>query len=180
MSESLIKVFFKNWRVYLVLSMMFFCVMVIAWKVSTLHITERDFLQDQGDARTIRNVPLAANRGLITDRNGEPLAVSTPVQSIWVNPGEMIGEIAAIEKLAEQLELNEPDQKFVYDVMLARVYNSNAKIKSENLTAQQDKQAVYSAEYKVAQQKLADKFGAKMSRKMMSLSNDARKKADNK
>jgi cell division protein FtsI (penicillin-binding protein 3) len=86
--------------------MMFFCVMVIAWKVSTLHITERDFLQGQGDARTIRNVPLAANRGLITDRNGEPLAVSTPVQSIWINPGEMTGEIAAIEKLAEQLALN--------------------------------------------------------------------------
>ena len=82
--------------------------------------------------------------------------------------------------IAEQLELKESDKKFVYDVMLARVYNSNAKIKSENLTAQEDKQAVYSAEYKVAQQKLADKFGAKMARKMMSLSNDARKKADNK
>jgi|GEM_PF-2572803 len=82
--------------------------------------------------------------------------------------------------IAEQLELNEPDQKFVYDVMLARVYNSNAKIKSENLTSREDKQAVYSAEYKIAQQKLADKFGAKTARKMMSLSNDARKKADNK
>ena len=82
--------------------------------------------------------------------------------------------------IAEELELNGSDQKFVYDVMLARVYTSNAKINSENLTAQQDKQAVYSAEYKVAQQKLADKFGAKMARKMMSLSNDARKKADNK
>ena len=80
--------------------------------------------------------------------------------------------------IAEQLELKESDKKFVYDVMLARVYNSNAKIKSENLTAQEDKQAVYSAEYKVAQQKLADKFGAKMARKMMSLSNEARKKAD--
>ena len=82
--------------------------------------------------------------------------------------------------IAEQMELNEADQKFVYDVMLARVYNSNAKIKSENLTAKEDKQAVYSAEYKVAQQKLAEKFGAKMARKMMSLSNDARKKTDNK
>ena len=82
--------------------------------------------------------------------------------------------------IAEQLELKESDKKFVYDVMLARVFNSYAKIKSENLTAQEDKQAVYSAEYKVAQQKLADKFGAKMARKMMSLSNDARKKADNK
>jgi len=82
--------------------------------------------------------------------------------------------------IADQLELKESDKKFVYDVMLARVYNSNAKIKSENLTAKEDKQAVYSAEYKVAQQKLADRFGEKMARKMMSLSNDARKKADNK
>ena len=81
--------------------------------------------------------------------------------------------------IAEKLELNESDQKFVYDVMLARVYNSNAKIKSKNLTAMEDKRAVYSAEYKIAQQKLADEFGAKMARKMMSLSNEARKNADN-
>ena len=80
--------------------------------------------------------------------------------------------------IAEELELNESDQKFVYDVMLARVYNSNTKIKSENLTAMEDKRAVYSAEYKIAQQKLADEFGAKNARKMMSLSNEARKKAD--
>ena len=80
--------------------------------------------------------------------------------------------------IAEQMELSETEQKFVYDVMLARVFNSNAKIKSENLTAKEDKQAVYSAEYKIAQQKLADEFGAKNARKMMILSNEARKKAD--
>lgn len=80
--------------------------------------------------------------------------------------------------IAEQMKLSETEEKFVYDVMLARVYNSNAKIKSENLTAMEDKRAVYSAEYKIAQQKLADKFGAKMAQKMMSLSNEARKKAD--
>ena len=43
--------------------------------------------------------------------------------------------------IAEQMELSETEQKFVYDVMLARVYNSNAKIKSENLTAIEDKRA---------------------------------------
>jgi hypothetical protein len=80
--------------------------------------------------------------------------------------------------IAEQMELGETEQKFVYDVMLARVYNSNAKIKSENLTTKEGKQAVYSAEYKIAQQKLADEFGAKNARKMMSLSNEARKKSD--
>lgn len=98
----------QQWRLYLVLFAMFLCVCMIVWKVGTLHILERDFLQGQGDARTIRTVPLVANRGLITDRNGEPLAVSTPVQSIWVDPGEVLQEPESIPLLAEKLDLN-PD-----------------------------------------------------------------------
>ena len=86
---------------------MFLCVLAIFWKVANLHITERDFLQDQGDRRTIRTVPLVANRGLITDRNGEPLAVSTPVQSIWVDPSKISGDLETIKALAKNLELNE-------------------------------------------------------------------------
>ena len=86
---------------------MFLCVLAIFWKVANLHITERDFLQDQGDRRTIRTVPLVANRGLITDRNGEPLAVSTPVQSIWVDPSKISDDPETIKALAKSLELNE-------------------------------------------------------------------------
>jgi hypothetical protein len=82
--------------------------------------------------------------------------------------------------IAEQMELNETQQQFVYEVMLARVYNSNATIKAQNLTAQADKQAVYKSEYKKAQEKLAAEFGAKDARKMMTLSNEARKNADKK
>ncbi|WP_288130594.1 penicillin-binding transpeptidase domain-containing protein [Microbulbifer sp.] len=44
------------------------------------------FLQDQGRARTIRTEEIAAYRGAILDRNGELLAVSTPVQTLWANP----------------------------------------------------------------------------------------------
>tara|TARA_Y100000385_G_C12637224_1_gene443847 strand:- start:18 stop:374 length:357 start_codon:yes stop_codon:yes gene_type:complete len=82
--------------------------------------------------------------------------------------------------IAEKMELNETQQQFVYDVMLARIYNSNATIKSQNLTAQADKQVVYKSEYKNAQEKLAAEFGAKDARKMMNLSNEARKNAENK
>ena len=107
MSNLSLKTYFFYWRVHLILFAMFACVLVIAWKVGMLHIAERDFLQDQGDARTIRTVPLVANRGLITDRNGEPLAVSTPVQSIWVDPRKIARDSETIRILARQLELNE-------------------------------------------------------------------------
>ena len=107
MTNSSFKEYFAYWRVYLILFGMFLCVLVIIWKVANLHITERDFLQDQGDRRTIRTVPLVANRGLITDRNGEPLAVSTPVQSIWVDPSKISDDPESIKALAENLELNE-------------------------------------------------------------------------
>ena len=50
----------KQWRVLLVLFGMFLCVLVIAWKLSALHVLEKDFLQVEGDKRTIRNIPLVA------------------------------------------------------------------------------------------------------------------------
>ena len=107
MTDFSFKEYFAYWRIHLILFGMFLCVLAIIWKVTNLHITERDFLQDQGDRRTIRTVPLVANRGLITDRNGEPLAVSTPVQSIWVDPSKISDDSESIKALAENLELNE-------------------------------------------------------------------------
>lgn len=106
MKIPFLSVLAKYWRLYLVYFAMSVCVGVIGWKVSSLHIRERDFLQDQGDARTIRMEPIVANRGIITDRNGEPLAVSTPVKSVWVNPKEIIPHPQAILALAQLLALD--------------------------------------------------------------------------
>lgn len=120
MTESRVAGFFGQWRRMLVLFGLLLCVVAIAWKLSALHIMQRDFLQGQGDARTIRTIPLVANRGLITDRNGEPLAVSTPVQSIWVNPSELVEEPEAIRSLAVALELNP-------DVLLTSINNNASR-----------------------------------------------------
>ena len=51
-----------------------------------LAVTEREFLQNQGKARAIRNAEIRAHRGVISDRNGDPMAVSTPVVSVWTDP----------------------------------------------------------------------------------------------
>ncbi|HEV2606763.1 MAG TPA: penicillin-binding protein 2, partial [Xanthomonadaceae bacterium] len=54
-----------------------------------LQFVNQDFYQQQGDQRFLRELPIATTRGMITDRNGEPLAISTPVESIWANPSEL-------------------------------------------------------------------------------------------
>ncbi len=112
------------WRPSLLLLLMALGIAAAAWKATALQVFQRDFLQQEGDARTLRSVPLMADRGLITDRNGEPLAISTPVKSIWADPseinprGEKIGELARLlglgpATLRSRLEENR-SRRFLY------------------------------------------------------------------
>ncbi|HHB93011.1 MAG TPA: penicillin-binding protein 2 [Thioploca sp.] len=55
-----------------------------------LQTNRADFLQYQGSARHLRTIPIVAHRGMLMDRNGKPLAISTPVDSVWVNPAQFI------------------------------------------------------------------------------------------
>jgi cell division protein FtsI (penicillin-binding protein 3) len=60
-----------------------------------------DFLQQKGDARYGRVVDINAHRGMITDRYGEPLAISTPVESIWISPQDVEATALQIKQLAQ-------------------------------------------------------------------------------
>ncbi|MGF6398697.1 cell division protein FtsI (penicillin-binding protein 3) [Pseudomonas frederiksbergensis] len=77
------------WRFRLVVGLLGIMVAAIAWRIIDLQVVDRAFLKGQGDARSVRHIPIPAHRGLITDRNGEPLAVSTPVTTLWANTKEM-------------------------------------------------------------------------------------------
>ena len=70
-----------------------------------LMVTERDFLKLQGDARSVREVPIAVHRGMIFDRNGEPLAVSAPMAKIWIDPSQTTLTDFDLRRLAVALEL---------------------------------------------------------------------------
>lgn len=74
-----------------------------------LQVMHTEFLQTQGDARHVRTVTLPAHRGLLLDRNGEPLAISTPVQSVWVRPRHFLAEQAQWPALAERLNITPAD-----------------------------------------------------------------------
>lgn len=97
------------WRFRLVLILLALMVAAIAGRIIDLHVFDHDFLKGQGDARSMRHIPIQAHRGLITDRNGEPLAVSTPVITLWGNPKELQGARDQWATLAKALKQDPKD-----------------------------------------------------------------------
>ena len=79
------------------------CALVVVARAAQMQLVDRDFYQRAGDARFLRELPIATSRGMITDRNGEPLAVSSPVESIWANPKELLQHPEQLPVLAEAL-----------------------------------------------------------------------------
>jgi cell division protein FtsI (penicillin-binding protein 3) len=112
------------WRFRVVIGLLALMVGAICWRIIDLQVVDRDFLKGQGDARSLRHIPIPAHRGLITDRNGEPLAVSTPVTTLWANPKEMQASKERWPQLAAALGQN-PQQL------------------SERLTQQASKEFIY-------------------------------------
>ena len=74
-----------------------------------LQVFNKDFLNQQADTRHLRTEKISAHRGSITDRNGEPLAISTPVDSVWANPQELASAVDRVPELARILDVD-PDQ----------------------------------------------------------------------
>jgi cell division protein FtsI (penicillin-binding protein 3) len=93
------------WRLNLVRLMFITVVLALGWRLADIQILNTDFLRDQGDARHVRKVPVAAHRGMILDRRGEPLAISTPVHSVWLNPQEVAIDHVDLKQLAQMLNI---------------------------------------------------------------------------
>jgi cell division protein FtsI (penicillin-binding protein 3) len=96
------------WRFYSVAAVLVALLVLLLGRVLSLQVLNtdrgREFLQSQGEMRAVRTAEIPAYRGLITDRRGEPLAVSTPVISIWADPTELAGS-ARLPELAEALDM---------------------------------------------------------------------------
>ena len=114
---------FDGRRTFLFLCMALAAVALV-WRAVCLQVLDTEFLQSQADARHLRVVSLPAHRGKILDRNGEPLAISTPVESVWVNPQALGSEQQRIPELTKLLSLDydkvqrllasRADREFIY------------------------------------------------------------------
>ena len=79
----------------------------LVWRVYDLAILDQYFLRQQGDERVLRLVSTPAFRGMIVDRNGFPLAVSTTVYSVWINPQEFAPSKESFAWLSDLLGMKE-------------------------------------------------------------------------
>ena len=85
-----------------------------------LQVLDKEFLNEQADTRHLRTEKISAHRGTITDRNGEPLAISTPVDSVWANPKELASAVDRVPELAVVLGLDP-------DILMRRITRSMDK-----------------------------------------------------
>src|SRR5699024_5963992 len=92
-------------RVALVGGVLALCGVALVARALHVQVLDNEFYLRQGDARALRELPIATSRGMITDRNGEPLAVSTPVESLWANPRELLQHTDRIGELASALSV---------------------------------------------------------------------------
>lgn len=112
------------WRYYALLGALTLVILTLLGRAVHLHIFEQSFLSYQGDVRSIRHERIAAHRGAIMDRNGEPLAISAAVETIYANPSEIDLSEKEYAQLASALSVNKKwlkkrlgsnsSKKFVY------------------------------------------------------------------
>ncbi|MES1981438.1 MAG: penicillin-binding protein 2 [Pseudomonadota bacterium] len=99
------------WRARLLFAVLLLCLFALMARSVYLQGIHNDFLQQKGDARYGRVVDVNAHRGMITDRYGEPLAISTPVESIWVSPNDVEATPQQVKQLAQIAGMNPTEVK---------------------------------------------------------------------
>jgi cell division protein FtsI (penicillin-binding protein 3) len=100
---------FPPWRARLVLGLLAIAFGLLAGRAVYLQAWNNDFLRAKGESRYSRTLDIPANRGRILDRNGEALAVSTPVKSIWAIPEDLTMSAKQRDALAAVLGLPRED-----------------------------------------------------------------------
>lgn len=101
----------NSWRHYTVVvaGLLLFAVLVL--RLTQLQVLETDFLQNESVKRVVRDHKLPAYRGMIVDRNNEPLAVSTPVKSVWANPKQILKDDIDVSAVATYIGMTVAELK---------------------------------------------------------------------
>ena len=122
-ANSLLTLRVPPWRSRLLVGLLLLWFLGLIIRALYLQGLHNDFLRQKGDARSSRVIQLSAHRGMITDRSGEPLAISTPVDSVWASPSDVamtddqakrLVKLLAISRAELKRRLSDTRREFVY------------------------------------------------------------------
>ena len=120
--SPVLKVALPGWRSSFVMVLVLAGMLALLLRAFWLQVVQTDFLQGKGDSRYRRDLEVSASRGRIVDRNGDVLAVSTPMKSVWAIPSaveldatkkQQLGKLLEMEPKALELKLSS-DKDFVF------------------------------------------------------------------
>ena len=109
------------------------CMVTLVGRAIDLQVFNKQFLKEKGDMYLVDDEPVSAYRGMITDRSGAPLAISTPVESISVNPRELkTDDKNQLKKREKELRKQQPDVPLT-EAQKAQVLNDYRKEKTAKI-----------------------------------------------
>lgn len=111
MPQTSAQIALPAWRARFLFFLLLLGMVVLVGRAVYLQGVRTEFLQQKGDARYSRVIALPAHRGMMTDRNGKPLAISTPVDSVWASPRHVVVDAAQLQQLARLLDVAPGDLK---------------------------------------------------------------------
>ena len=109
LTTSTTRVHLPLWRAWLVVALLLLWFVALLVRSLYLQVLNNDFLVQKGDARYSRVIEISAHRGMITDRHGEPLAISTPVESVWASPQDIELSAEKKQQLARLLDMSKTE-----------------------------------------------------------------------
>lgn len=109
LANPMLRLRFPIWRSRFLLIVLVGWLVGLAGRAVYLQGLNNDFLQQKGESRYARVVEIGAHRGRITDRNGEPLAISTAVESVWASPGDFSADPEQMRRLARLINSDPAD-----------------------------------------------------------------------
>jgi cell division protein FtsI (penicillin-binding protein 3) len=104
--SPVLKLRLPAWRSRLMALLILGCFALLIGRSFYLQVLNNDFLQEKGESRYRRDLEISASRGRISDRNGDVLAVSTPMKSVWAIPADARLTPAQTKQLAALLEMD--------------------------------------------------------------------------
>ena len=107
--SPILKLALPAWRSRLVALVLLGSFAVLIGRSFYLQIINNDFLQEKGESRYRRDLEISASRGKVTDRNGDVLAISTPMKSVWAIPADAKLSQAQVQQLAKLLDMEQKE-----------------------------------------------------------------------